>query len=249
MIKNQTSLDLREVPLRLLAVCGSPRNKSNSGKVLEKAVEGALEAGNVEVEYYHFNKKKIEACTACSAYCKKNKDCVYKDGFQEFAEKWCRAEAVIWAVPVYTMAGPGLTRALMDRLGQVFFSNRFEEVRQGKPLPRLLKASGVIAQGSSRWGTQEIVLEGMNEHFVLMDCVPVCGDMPHSHIGVAGHIPDKTEPTDDEGLFTDSRILGRRVAETGKILKIGRLAIAGSLGDEYFCSPDSFAQTMRPEVV
>ena len=39
-----------------------------------------------------------------------------------------------------------------------------------------------------------------------------------------------------------------RVAQVGKMLKLGKYAIADSLRDTYFCSPDSFADTKRPEV-
>ncbi len=239
---------IADVPLRVLGICGSPRANSNSQKLLNLALESAREVGNIEVETYTFNKKQMAPCTACTAYCFKNKECVNKDGFFEFAEKWLRADAIIWAIPVYTMSGPGIMRAALERLGEVFLANRIDEINAGGTLPRFMKACGIIAQGSARWGNQEVVIEGMINHFVLMDCLPVCADMPHSHTGVAGHVPDGTEPNDEAGLLTDSKILGRRVAEVGKILKLGKLAIANSLGDEYFCSPDSFAETLRPEV-
>ncbi len=248
LINTVPKIQIQDVPLRVLGICGSPRAKSNSKILLDLALEGALETGNVEVETYLFNKKQIAACTACNAYCIKNKECVHKDGFAEFAEKWLRADAIIWSMPVYTMSGPALVRAAMDRLGEVFLGNRIEQLQAGGTLPHFMKACGAIAQGSSRFGNQEIVLEGMIDHFVLMDCIPVCADMPHSHTGVAGHIVDKTEPNDNEGLLTESRMLGRRVAEVGKLLKLGKLAIADSLSDDYFCAPDSFANTQRPEV-
>ena len=239
---------INDVPIRVLGICGSPRAKSNSKLLMDLALEGAVETGNVEVETYTFHQKQIAACTACNAYCIKNKECVHQDGFVEFAEKWLRADAIIWSMPVYTMSGPALVRAAMDRLGEVFLGNRIEQIQAGGTLPHFMKACGIIVQGSSRFGNQEIVIEGMIDHFVLMDCLPVCADMPHSHTGVAGHIVDKTEPDDKEGLLTESKILGRRVAQVGKLLRLGKLAIAGSLSDDYFCSPESFAKTARPEV-
>lgn len=248
MSSSLPSVDIREVPLRLLAICGSPRKNSNSQKLLDIAVEGAKEVGAVELETFEFFGKKISPCTACNKYCIEHKACVHKDAFVEFRDKWNRAEAVIWSMPVYTMAGPAVVRAVIDRLGEVLLGNRIEELREGGTLPRFLKAGGVIVQGSSRWGGQEVVIEGMHEHLVLMDCIPVNADMPHSHCGVAGHIPHGTEPNDDELLLTNSRLLGKRVAQVGKMLKLGKLAVAPMLGDEYFCSPDSFAETLRPEV-
>ena len=242
-------IDLQEIPIRLLAICGSPRKNSNSAKLLEHAVEGARSTGAIEVDTYEFHGKQIRPCTACSKYCFEHKACVNKDGFIELLEKWNRAEAIIWSLPVYTMGGPALVRGAIDRMGEILLANRLESIRAGGTLPRFLKAAGVIVQGSSRWGGQEIVIEGMHQHLVLMDCIPVNADMPASHAGVAGHIPDKAQPTDEEHLLTNSRILGTRVAQVGKILKLGKLSIAGSLGDEYFCSPDSFAETLRPEVV
>ena len=115
-------------------------------------------------------------------------------------------------------------------------------------LPHFMKACGIIVQGSSRFGNQEIVIEGMIDHLITMDCIPVCADMPHSHIGVAGHVVDGQRPDDHEGLMTQSREIGLRVAQVGKMLKLGKYAIADSLSDDYFCSPDSFAENLRPEV-
>ena len=241
-------LTLESGPLKLLAICGSPRRDSNSQILLDLAVEGAKSAGNVEVEHYTFDGKKISGCTACNAFCIKNHDCVHKDGFQEFAQKWLRADAIVWALPVYTMSGPAIVRGVLDRLGEVFLGNRIEQVKAGGTLPHFMKACGIIVQGSSRFGNQEIVIEGMIDHLITMDCIPVCADMPHSHIGVAGHVVDGQRPDDHEGLMTQSREIGLRVAQVGKMLKLGKYAIADSLSDDYFCSPDSFAENLRPEV-
>ena len=239
---------VEDIPLKVLAICGSPRPDSNSQILLNLAVEGALSTGNVEIEQYTFEGKKISPCTACNAYCIKNHDCAHKDGFQEFAAKWLRADAVIWALPVYTMSGPAMVRGVLDRLGEVFLGNRIEQLKAGGTLPHFMKACGIICQGSSRFGNQEIVIEGMIDHLVTMDCIPVCADMPHSHVGVPGHVVDGERPNDDDGLMSQSREIGMRVAQVGKLLKLGKYAIADSLSDDYFCSPDSFAQTQRPEV-
>ena len=241
-------LKLEDVPLKVLAICGSPRKESSSQILLDIAVEGAKSAGNVEVEYYSMYGQKINGCKGCNAYCLKNKDCVNKYGFQEFVQKWLRAEAIIWSFPVYTMGGPGQMHALHDRMGEVHLANRIDKIKAGEAMPQFMKACGLICQGSSRFGNQEIVMERMIDHLLTMDCIPVCGDMPHSHIGVPGHVVHGTKPHDEDGLLTQSREIGMRVAQVGKMLKLGKYAIADSLRDTYFCSPDSFADTKRPEV-
>ena len=71
-------LTLESVPLKLLAICGSPRRDRNSHILLDLGVEGAMSAVNVEVEHYTFDGKKISGCTACNAFCIKNHDCVHK---------------------------------------------------------------------------------------------------------------------------------------------------------------------------
>lgn len=216
--------------------------------LLDEAYKGAQAVGNVEIDEFLFYGKKIEPCLACTTYCGKNKKCVHKDDFAEFLEKWMQADAVIWSAPVYTMGPPSIDRAVLERLGEVLYSCRKELVAQGVPLPYFLKASGMIVQGSSRFGNQEVVIENMIEHFVLMDCIPVSGDMPHAHLGIAGHVVDKTTPENDHELLAQCRKLGQRVAEVAKIIKIGKLAIEKSLGDAYFCSPVSFVETKRPVV-
>jgi FMN reductase len=189
--------------LKILALCGSPRKNSNSQKLLRIALEGALDAGPAEVETYSLSRRHFDDRPGADP---ENRA---RDG-QELVEKWLWAEAVLWASPVYTLSGPGITALALEYLAGAL---------AGQERPDIPKVGGIIAQGSSRWGNQEIVLENMLGCFVSLGVWPVCADMPHSHIGVAGHIPDKQEPGDGERLLTDCRILGKRLAETGGLLR------------------------------
>lgn len=237
------SLNWEDVPIRVLGISGSPRRGSNSRYLLERALEGARAVGGVETEIFDFSGKKVLPCRGCDDYCRTRKECWQKDSFQEFCSAWLRADALIWSVPVYTIGPPAQVRAFMDRLGEL----AFQRVRdRGQPHPYYTKVTGTIVQGSSRFGNQELVIQAMLDHIVQMDCLPVAGDMPHAHLGVAGQIKDKDKPENYPQLHELCRQLGRRVAEMAKIVKAGTLAIARVLPDQYFYSRTSLGDLERP---
>lgn len=234
---------INDVPVRILCINGSPRGRSNSQWLIDRAIQGALSLGNVEIETFNIRGKKIAQCSGCIEYCQEHKDCVHEDDFEKLTEMWLRADGIIWAVPVYTFSPPSQVRSWMDRFHELVFQNTYGS---GGQVFRFDKPTGVIVQGSSRFGGQEITAQSMIEHVVMMNCIPVSGDMPHSDQAILGQVIDKTTPEHEEGLLRDSFRMGVRVAEMTKLVKLSKLALASSLPDLYWPSKTKLGVVERP---
>jgi multimeric flavodoxin WrbA len=234
---------LNDVPVRILCINGSPRGRSNSQWLIDKAMEGALSLGKVEIETFNIRAKKLAPCMGCVEYCQEHKKCIHEDDFEKLTELWLRADGIIWAAPVYTFSPPSQVRSWMDRFFEIVFQNC---QGNGKPFHRFLKPTGVIIQGSSRFGGQELTAQSMLEHVVMMGCIPVSGDMPHSDQAILGQVIDKTTPEHETGLLNDSFRMGVRVAEMTKLIKLSKLALASSLPDDYWYSQTVVGEVERP---
>ncbi|MFC1951454.1 flavodoxin family protein [Chloroflexota bacterium] len=217
--------------ITILVINGSPRRKNNTSIMVQEALAGAKEIKGVRTEVFEFYKKTIEGCRGdCTLFCGKNGKCVIKDDFNEFLDAWLKADGIIFAAPVYHMGPPGQVKSAIDRLGNVLFA-----YLKGN-FPRFYKVCGAMTQGSSRWGGQEITIQFFLEHFMSMNCLPVTADMPTSFMGVIGYA-NTWEPgsiREDEVALKAAKVLGRRVAETVRIMKSGLKSLEDELPDEYF---------------
>ncbi len=216
---------------QVLLINCSPRPKNNTSILLDKARAGILKVKGVQTSHFEFAGKTFEGCKAvCREFCATKAHCVIKDDFEEFMRLWLKADGIIYGTPVYTMGPPGQIKCALDRLGNVIFASFKKE------MPRFLKPSGFIVQGSDRWGGQELTAQSFVTMFLSMNCLPVTGDMPDSYIGVLGQAPTK-DPTSiltDEVALRSAENLGIRVAEMVKIIALGREACSSELPDVYW---------------
>lgn len=216
--------------IKIVGICGSPRKGSNTEVMVQEALRGAEEVKGVQTNFFPFAGKKMAHCTGCLS-CEKKGFCVIKDDFKEFFRAYMEADGIIMGSPVYHLSVTSCLKAAMDRMGQVMFA-----IYGGK-LPRLSKVAGVISQGGSVYGGQELAMQFMIDSFILENCIVVSGDSPQSKIGVPastlgergrGGIRKNTQ------ALLLSRSLGRRVAEMAKIIKTGMAHLQAELGPEYF---------------
>jgi multimeric flavodoxin WrbA len=165
---------------------------------------------------------------------------VLDDDFNEFFEAWLEADGILWGAPVYHMGPPAQVKAAIDRLGNVLFSHLY------KTLPRFSKVSAAIAQGSSRYGGQEITLQFFLQHFLVMNCLAVSGDTPDSYIGAPGLAPsalDANSILQDEIGMRTARNLGKRLAEMTRIVRIGMKVLGDQLPGEYSFSKEMLGKS------
>jgi multimeric flavodoxin WrbA len=97
----------------ILAVYGSPRRQGNSSLLLDKAVEGALEAG-AEVEKIVLRDLKMSPCLEIYG-CKNTGRCVIQDDFQRVYDQLLGCKGLMLASPIFFYTVSAHTKILMDR--------------------------------------------------------------------------------------------------------------------------------------
>jgi len=102
-----------EEDMRVLGIMGSPRKQSNTDILLDKALEGAREAG-AEVEKVLVSRLKISPCLEIYA-CLKDGDCAIKDDMQSLYKKLLEADHIIFASPIFFYGITAQAKAVVDR--------------------------------------------------------------------------------------------------------------------------------------
>jgi multimeric flavodoxin WrbA len=99
--------------LKILAIYGSPRRKGNTALLLQKAVQGAKEAG-AKVEEVVLRDLKMSPCLEIYG-CKKDGRCVIKDDFQNVYDQILSCKGLMLASPIFFYTVSAYTKILMDR--------------------------------------------------------------------------------------------------------------------------------------
>lgn len=99
--------------MKVLGIMGSPRRQSNTEILLDKALEGAGQAG-AEVEKVLVSKLKISPCVE-NYGCLKAGECSIVDDMQLVYEKLLEADHVILASPIFFYGITAQAKALVDR--------------------------------------------------------------------------------------------------------------------------------------
>jgi len=99
--------------MKVLGIMGSPRRQSNTEILLNKALEGAREAG-AEVEKVLVSKLKISPCLEIYA-CLKDGNCAIKDDMRLLYEKLLEADHIIFASPIFFYGITSQAKAIIDR--------------------------------------------------------------------------------------------------------------------------------------
>ena len=97
----------------ILAIYGSPRRRGNTAALLDRATEGAREAG-AEVEKIVLRDLKMSPCLEIYG-CKKDGRCAIKDDFHQVQERLLACKALMLASPIFFYAVSAHTKILIDR--------------------------------------------------------------------------------------------------------------------------------------
>jgi multimeric flavodoxin WrbA len=236
--------------IKVLGICGSPR-KGNSHFLLTKAIEGAKSVGGkkVETEFYSLRGNIFQPCRACS-YCGKNSGrCAIKDDFEELREKWLAADVILYSVPIYHMGIPGQLKCFIDRLGNSMFGvYRLQLAEKKDTLPKLQKVVGCIVQGMHIFAGQEHTITSLINHALVMQCIPVAGDLWESYIGCGGWTQNDIERDGLEKLAAKDEVsaaatvraaaaIGRRCVEMAMIIRAGVLVMRDILKSDPLYQP------------
>lgn len=100
--------------MKIVAVLGSPRAKSNSSALARRILQVAGEKG-AETSEFVLNKLQFKGCQACETCKKKLDQCVLKDDLQPVLEAVKEADAVVLASPNYFGEVSAQFKAFFDR--------------------------------------------------------------------------------------------------------------------------------------
>lgn len=105
--------------MKALFVNGSPRKNWTTAQMLEKAMQGAADAG-AEVEMVHLYDDAFKGCVSCFACKVKNSKtnglCAYRDSLTPILEKALAADVLVIGSPIYFSHPTGPVRSFMERL-------------------------------------------------------------------------------------------------------------------------------------
>lgn len=106
--------------MKALFINGSPRKNGNTAQLLQRAMEGARDAGAeaemVNLYDHSLNYKGCMSCFACKIRGGRKGICSFKDDLLPILEKAVDADVLVCGTPVYCSYPSANLRAFMERL-------------------------------------------------------------------------------------------------------------------------------------
>ena len=106
---------IRAIAMKILALIGSPRSRSNTDTLVEQILKGSETKGHTSEKLYLYD-YEISPCIDCRNCKKGNYVCVINDGMQEIYPKLEVADLIIFGTPLYWYGPSGKMKLLIDRL-------------------------------------------------------------------------------------------------------------------------------------
>jgi len=103
--------------MKILAICGSLKETSNTNKIIKKVAESS----GCAYELIYLAKVEIKPCTGCSECLMNEGQCVIDDGMQGLYDKLMSADALIVGSPTYYMDVSGAVKSFIDRSMPIFY--------------------------------------------------------------------------------------------------------------------------------
>lgn len=199
-------------PMRIVAVCCSPRKGKTTAATLQVCLEAAKSVSpNVAVELIELAGMRIDGGPAAGVPLPPGQ----VDDFLPLVPKLSDASVggLLIGTPVYFGNMTWLCKAFLDRC-MVFRKSNFA-LRD--------KAAGVVAVGGVRNGGQELTIQSVQAALLCQEMILVGDGRPTAHTGATVWNNGTDDVTQDEFGMSTARNLGRRVAEVA-------LRLAGMAG-------------------
>ena len=103
--------------MKILGVCGSHREESNTNKLIKKVAE----ASGAPFELIYLGNLDIKPCTGCCACMMNEGQCAIRDDMDHVYEKLLNADGLIFGGPTYFMDLNGSTKDFIDRTMAIFY--------------------------------------------------------------------------------------------------------------------------------
>ncbi|MBM3302076.1 MAG: flavodoxin family protein [Deltaproteobacteria bacterium] len=117
--------------MKIVAVLGSPRSKSNSTALARILMEKARELG-AQTEEFALNKLQFKGCQGCETCKTKLDHCVLKDDLTQVLDAVKQADAVVLATPTYFGEVSGQFKTFFDRTYSFLNSDFASRLAPGK---------------------------------------------------------------------------------------------------------------------
>jgi len=111
------------MPIKVLAIAGSPRRHGNSETLLDWVLEEMRKEKDVEVEKIALDEADVRPCKGCNA-CEILNECVQRDGMDVLGPKITSCHVMVVSAPIFCMGINAQTKAMIDRF-QVFRSRKY----------------------------------------------------------------------------------------------------------------------------
>jgi len=176
--------------------------------VLVKAALKECEDAGLETSFINISKKDIKSCTDCGGCRDPKVDCTIRDDMDEIRPMLESAEGIIVGSPTYF--------GNMSSHCALMFERTLPLRRHDFKLKN--KVGGAIAVGGSRNGGQEYVLRSIHAWMLIHDMIVVGDSKPSAHFGGVAMGRGPGDSADDEPGMNTSKNMGKKVAETVKLL-------------------------------
>lgn len=145
--------------MKLIAINGSPRNNWNTGKLLDKVLEGA-KSENAELELVNLYDLEYQGCVSCF-HCKrkdkKHGKCAMKDDLTPILEKLKEVDAIIFGSPIYFSAVSSGMSAFLERFlfSNMIYSNEIPTVFPKKIPSAFIYTMNITKEQMKEYGMEE----------------------------------------------------------------------------------------------
>jgi multimeric flavodoxin WrbA len=130
--------------INVLGLGGSPRRGGNSDILLDKALQGALDAG-ASTEKIVLNELSIRPCQECGG-CREGGGCIIKDDMQIIYTKLAQVQGVIVASPIFFSGISAQLKAMIDRI-QCHWVAKYQLGQKPSPVSGLRKGVFISVRG------------------------------------------------------------------------------------------------------
>ena len=139
----------------ILGILGSGREGGNSARLLEEALQGAVETSGRPARTILLSRLSFRGCIGCLACRETSEVCVLSDGLAQALADTASASALVLAAPIYYGYPTGLFKSYLDR----WYS--FRSGDRGLRTPEGRQALLILAQGhpdptAYRWATESL---------------------------------------------------------------------------------------------
>lgn len=208
--------------IRLIGLNCSPRDSSNSGKILEIALQELRDKYKTAVEYkiIHLKDHKIEHCLACDE-CGKTKDtgeyipCVITDEVPLIIDEMKASDGFLVATPVYFGLASDLFSKFMVRL----------RVPRHQDFALANRSVAIIAIAGRRSGGAETAITSTWLPFIRNGCLIVGNGDKTCQFGAMGWAGGRGQILTDEWGLEQAKDTAERVFQVARLVKGGIQAL------------------------